>query len=166
MFLSCFIYTNGEFILDDVMGMKSLLAGLLIIVLVAGCVSSGEVEYTDELEELIEEAEEKTKETSEMMKQDFFLESVYCDTGNDDGCGTEDEVSFVLRNIGLTTIEGSKTKIYINDVEQDASCPEGIIEESMISECSFNPKQEVSCDSDVIKVSIESGLSKTRLIRC
>lgn len=132
---------------------KIIVLGLLAIFLIAGCSQTPQ----EKAEETAEKAQGLIEKQNIAMQQNFVVEDAACD---DTSC------TVVIRNIGQIEFQGSGITAYIDDISQEISCPDEALEQGKFIECTVTPSKEISCQSDVLKIKIESGLSKSRVLMC
>ena len=129
-------------------GVSAVIAIILILMIVVALAALAYTWFMGMQSQLLETTGETVTQTATQMQKQFSLDAASCSGGS---------LSFTIRNTGTGALDADKVEAYLNDIDASASNPGGTIAEGDTQSYTGG-----SCSSgDVLKVTIESGLSQT-----
>ena len=137
-------------------GVSAVIAIILILMIVVALAALAWTWFSGIFDQLTTSAEGQITQQQDLMSKNFVLENVDCS-------GALVRVS--LRNSGLGDLDSTQVAIYRNDLvvpTPASSCTDDVISEGEV--CQITATAGGCASTDVVKVTIESGLSHTKII--
>ena len=164
-------------------GVESVIAIILILMIVIALAALAYTWFTGVFSSLTSTAGTAVTQTTGAMATQFRIESVRCSANP---CIAASTITFILRNIGTKQFPAGRSAFYINNVRLTgvgnpacsgaATCSvaplcqaatfyllgEGCIDTQILTPTTA----PYTCNSDIVKVTIEGGISDTAIIKC